>query len=158
MRVEQSPVLKTFAGAKEQMNFQLPLQNRDQGMTAGLGTILSPIRIDLWSSSDLRAFGRGLYGSQEVALPGYEEHRFAERIRQNQRAIRENYLATAEAARNRIAITPAAEWLLDNHHIVEENIRHVRRDLRPNFYRLLPTWTVPGKGKVPESWRLPGFT
>nr|MCU0789986.1 protein ndvB [Nitratireductor sp.] len=64
--------------------------------------------------------------------------------------IRENYLATADAARNRMAITPAAEWLLDNHHIVEENIRHVRRDLKPGFYRLLPTWTVPGKGKVPR--------
>ncbi|HSO48746.1 MAG TPA: protein ndvB, partial [Rhizobiaceae bacterium] len=85
-----------------------------------------------------------------MALPSYEEHVFSVRIRQNEKAIRENYLATAEAARNRIAITPAAEWLLDNHHIVEENIRHVRRDLKPGFYRLLPTWTIPGKGKVPR--------
>ncbi len=132
------------------MNFQLPMNRPDTGPTAAPGGILSPIRIDLWSSSDLRAFGRGLSGSSEVALPSYEEHVFSVRIRQNEKAIRENYLATAEAARNRITITPAAEWLLDNHHIVEENIRHVRRDLKPGFYRLLPVWTVPGKGKVPR--------
>ncbi len=116
----------------------------------GLGSILAPIRIDLWSSSDLRAFGRGLFGSDEVLLPEYQEVDFASRIRENERQIRENYIATAETVRQRISITPAAEWLLDNHHIVEENIRHVRRDLTRNFYRILPKWTVPGKGSTPR--------
>ena len=35
-------------------------------------------------------------------------------------------------------ITPAAEWLLDNYHLVEEQIREIREDLPPSFYRLLP--------------------
>lgn len=35
-------------------------------------------------------------------------------------------------------IEPAAEWLLDNYHVVEEQIRQIRDDLPPNFYRQLP--------------------
>jgi cyclic beta-1,2-glucan synthetase len=35
-------------------------------------------------------------------------------------------------------VTPAAEWLLDNYHVVEEQIREIRQDLPPSFYRLLP--------------------
>ena len=36
------------------------------------------------------------------------------------------------------AITPAAEWLLDNYHLVEEQIREIRDDLPPGYYRQLP--------------------
>ncbi len=35
-------------------------------------------------------------------------------------------------------ITPAAEWLLDNYHLVEEQIREIRDDLPPGYYRQLP--------------------
>jgi cyclic beta-1,2-glucan synthetase len=133
------------------MNAHLPQNGTARKVNTAIGRIPNPIRIDLWSSSDLRAFGRGLHGSDEVALPEYEQtSSFAARIRENERAIRENYIATAETVRKRIAITPAAEWLLDNHHIVEENIRHIRRDLKPGFYGILPTWKVPGKGSVPR--------
>ena len=33
---------------------------------------------------------------------------------------------------------PAAEWLLDNYHIVEAQIREIRDDLPPGYYRQLP--------------------
>ena len=35
-------------------------------------------------------------------------------------------------------MTPAAEWLLDNYHLVEEQIREIRDDLPPGYYRQLP--------------------
>ena len=35
-------------------------------------------------------------------------------------------------------ITPAAEWLLDNYHLVEQQVREVRTDLPPGYYRQLP--------------------
>ena len=35
-------------------------------------------------------------------------------------------------------VTPAAEWLLDNYHLVEAQILEIREDLPPGFYRLLP--------------------
>ena len=33
---------------------------------------------------------------------------------------------------------PAAEWLLDNYHLVQEQIREIRDDLPPGYYRQLP--------------------
>ncbi len=36
---------------------------------------------------------------------------------------------------------PAAEWLLDNYHLVEEQLRQIRDDLPPGYYRQLPKLT-----------------
>ena len=36
------------------------------------------------------------------------------------------------------SITPAAEWLVDNFHIVDEQLREIQDDLPPGFYRELP--------------------
>jgi cyclic beta-1,2-glucan synthetase len=35
-------------------------------------------------------------------------------------------------------VVPAAEWLLDNYHLVEEQVREIRDDLPPGYYRQLP--------------------
>ena len=37
-----------------------------------------------------------------------------------------------------IPITPAAEWLVDNYHLVERRIHEIRSDLPPGYYRQLP--------------------
>src|SRR6266404_7154827 len=42
------------------------------------------------------------------------------------------------AVRVERAITPAAEWLADNFHIVDEQLREIRDDLPPGFYHELP--------------------
>src|SRR4029077_13538878 len=36
------------------------------------------------------------------------------------------------------AITAAAEWLVDNFHIVDDQLRQIREDLPRGFYRELP--------------------
>ncbi len=43
-----------------------------------------------------------------------------------------------EAAARREAISPDAEWLLDNFHIIEETLREVRHDLPRDYYKQLP--------------------
>ncbi len=48
------------------------------------------------------------------------------------------YRAIAAAIREERAITPAAEWLVDNFHVVEDQIRELRDDLPHGFYRQLP--------------------
>ncbi|MBL8268169.1 MAG: hypothetical protein JNL55_17375, partial [Steroidobacter sp.] len=35
-------------------------------------------------------------------------------------------------------ITPAGEWLVDNYHVIEQQIRKIHSDLPPSFYRQLP--------------------
>ena len=53
------------------------------------------------------------------------------------RALREVYVALAEDAQQE-AMSPAAEWLLDNFHIISAAARDVHHDLPPAFFRRLP--------------------
>ena len=50
----------------------------------------------------------------------------------------ESYRAIAQAIKEERAITPAAEWLVDNFHIVEEQLREIHDDLPTGYYRKLP--------------------
>ncbi len=60
------------------------------------------------------------------------------RIRDNGRVLLDVYRDTATAVREERAVTPAAEWLVDNFHVVDEQIREIRDDLPRGYYRQLP--------------------
>src|ERR1700689_3659207 len=62
----------------------------------------------------------------------------APRVRDNGRVLLDHYRSIAGAIREERAITPAAEWLVDNFHVVEQQIREIRDDLPRGFYRQLP--------------------
>ena len=51
------------------------------------------------------------------------------------------YRTLAQAIKDERSITPAAEWLVDNFHIVEEQLREIRDDLPTDYYRELPKLT-----------------
>ena len=48
------------------------------------------------------------------------------------------YETIAETARQRRVVTPAAEWILDNFHVVDEQLKSIARDCTPAFLRSLP--------------------
>ena len=50
----------------------------------------------------------------------------------------DSYRVLAGAIREERSITPAAEWLVDNFHIVDEQLREIRDDLPADYYRKLP--------------------
>jgi cyclic beta-1,2-glucan synthetase len=58
-------------------------------------------------------------------------------LRDHMRALRGVYTALAEDARQE-AMSPAAEWLLDNFHIISAAARDIHHDLPPSFFRRLP--------------------
>ena len=61
-----------------------------------------------------------------------------DRLADNERVLLGAYRSIAKAADEGRPITPAAEWLLDNYHLVEQQVREVRTDLPPGYYRQLP--------------------
>jgi cyclic beta-1,2-glucan synthetase len=60
------------------------------------------------------------------------------RLSSNARVLREAYLTMATDVRRAEFVTPAAEWLLDNYHLVASEIRDVRQNLPRGYYRALP--------------------
>ncbi|WP_442593468.1 GH36-type glycosyl hydrolase domain-containing protein [Parapusillimonas sp. JC17] len=60
------------------------------------------------------------------------------RLDQNAAVLLSAYRSSAMELEAGRGIEPAAEWLLDNYHVVEEQIWQIRDDLPPGFYRQLP--------------------
>ena len=63
------------------------------------------------------------------------------RVLDNGRVLLKSYRAIAQAIREERTITPAAEWLVDNYHIVDEQLREIHDDLPSGYYRELPKLT-----------------
>ncbi|WP_231382128.1 GH36-type glycosyl hydrolase domain-containing protein [Sphingobium indicum] len=61
-----------------------------------------------------------------------------DRLAANETSLIQSYRAIMAAVVDKAAITPAAEWLIDNFHLVERQIREIRLDLPPRYYRQLP--------------------
>ena len=97
-----------------------------------------PIREELFSAERLEEHARSLAGAQPVATKRTRSQPLSSRLDENESALRRAFRRTVSAAEAGIAITPAAEWLSDNYHIVESQIREVRADLPPGYYRQLP--------------------
>jgi len=58
-------------------------------------------------------------------------------LKRHMRALRDIYTTLAEDARQE-AMSPAAEWLLDNFHIISAAARDIKHDLPPSFFERLP--------------------
>ena len=96
------------------------------------------IRAELFSTERLEQHAESLAAAQPVTAKPKTGRRLATRLGQNGRVLLDTYRTIAAAIREERAITPAAEWLVDNFHVVEEQIREIRDDLPRGFYRQLP--------------------
>src|SRR6201984_1860788 len=97
-----------------------------------------PIRAELFSVERLEQHAESLAAAQTVTETIGEVRPLIPRVLENGRVLLEYYQETAAAVSREQAITPAAEWLLDNFYIVDEQLREIRDDLPPGFYRKLP--------------------
>ncbi len=97
-----------------------------------------PIRAELFSVERLEQHAETLAAAQTVTKVAGAGRPLIPRVAENGRVLLESYRATARAIQNEHAITPAAEWLVDNFYIVEEQLREIRDDLPAGFYRKLP--------------------
>jgi cyclic beta-1,2-glucan synthetase len=97
-----------------------------------------PIRAEVFGIERLEQHAASLAEAQRVTRRTIRGRPVAQRVRENGRVLLEAYRAIAAAVREERAITPAAEWLVDNFHVVEDQIRQIRDDLPRRFYRQLP--------------------
>ena len=96
------------------------------------------IREELFSSERLEQHAGSLAQAQQVTSKPLARRSLRGRLHDNESVLLAAYRAIAAAAGDTSAITPAAEWLIDNYHLVEQQIRQIKDDLPPRFYRQLP--------------------
>jgi cyclic beta-1,2-glucan synthetase len=97
-----------------------------------------PIREELWGVERLEQHAATLAASLRVRPGRLWDRRLTPRVWQNGRVLLECYRTIAASIREERAMTPASEWLIDNFHLVEEQLREIREDLPASFYRQLP--------------------
>jgi cyclic beta-1,2-glucan synthetase len=97
-----------------------------------------PIRAELFGIERLEQHAESLAVAQQITGESGKGRPLLPRVEDNGRVLRDAYRLIARAIREERAIIPAAEWLVDNFYIVDEQLREIRDDLPAGFYRELP--------------------
>ncbi len=98
-----------------------------------------PLRGELLSLESLEERAKTLAAVFTLAREGRRGgHDVLPRLDANLRFLRQAYRALADDVHRGVAVPPAAEWLLDNFHLVESEALAVRHDLPAPYYRKLP--------------------
>jgi cyclic beta-1,2-glucan synthetase len=98
----------------------------------------APVRDELFSVERLEQHAETLAAAQLVTAQPPRVLSLHRRLDDNAAVLLAAYRASAAELERGRGMVPAAEWLLDNYHIVEEQVREVRDDLPPGYYRQLP--------------------
>ena len=97
-----------------------------------------PIRSELFSLERLEQHAESLAKAQRVETRIGRGKGLAARLDENAQMLARAYREVSQTIDGGQPITPAAEWLLDNFYVVDEQSREIRNDLPPGFYRRLP--------------------
>ena len=97
-----------------------------------------PIREELYSIERLEQYAAALAAEHKIAEKPQRASLLLPRLEDNGRKLIAAYKTLVESIREEHVISPAAEWLVDNFHIVEEQVREIREDLPKSYYYELP--------------------
>jgi len=99
-----------------------------------------PIRAELFNVERLEQHAESLAAAQKISssktLTG--QKRIAHRLDENAVALLSAYETICKSIASGRPITPAAEWLIDNFHVVEDQVRQILQDLPAGYYKELP--------------------
>ena len=95
-----------------------------------------PLRAELFNVDQLARHARALAADHNL-LPRHRSNRLLAHLERNEQILRAFNRATLAVNASR-RITPAAEWLLDNFYLIEEQIQMARRHLPRGYSRELP--------------------
>src|SRR6476660_1127098 len=96
-----------------------------------------PVRAEIYSVERLEQYALTL-AAEHKTVNRKTRAQLLPRLEDNGRKLVAVYRTLVEAIRNGRSISPAAEWLVDNFHIVEEQLREIREDLPKSYYHELP--------------------
>nr|WP_281354743.1 glucoamylase family protein [Roseospira navarrensis] len=98
----------------------------------------APIREERFGLDRLERHAESLAVAQQVTDRPPRVPPLDRRLKSNAIALLAAYRSSAAEAEKGGDIVPAAEWLLDNYHLVEKQIRQIHDHLPAGYYRQLP--------------------
>lgn len=112
----------------------------------------APIRAELFGAQRFAQHGHSLARAQVVqsADARGDGHPFFPRVDKNLDSLRSAYDYIALISRSGRYVSPAAEWLLDNFHLVEAQLQQIREGVPRRYYARLPKLAVPPLAGLPR--------
>ena len=98
----------------------------------------NPIREEVFGKERLEQHGDSLARAQRVTAYPRRVFSLHRRLKDNEQELLTAHRVIAKAIIEGRAVTPGAEWLVNNSHVVEEQIRDIRKNLPPAYYQQLP--------------------
>ncbi len=98
----------------------------------------TPVRAEIFGMQRFGQHGRSLGATHHVQTGRSRSAVFFPRLRDNVAVLRLAQRYIAEQAATGYDLSPAAEWLLDNFHLIEAQLKEVRDGLPRRYFRALP--------------------
>ncbi len=124
--------------AKRRAGRSFPISPTSQRSGDAEPDVDEPISAELFSIERLEQHAATLAAAQQVRPAADRGMAIRPRVAENGRVLVETYRVLAQAIKDERTISPAAEWLVDNFSVVDEQLREIRDDLPPDYYRELP--------------------
>ncbi|MDR3370948.1 GH36-type glycosyl hydrolase domain-containing protein [Rhodoferax sp.] len=102
------------------------------------GPVQGPIRSEIFGPQRFAQHGRSLAETHRAAPGTARVPQFFPRIEGNIAALRQAHAYIGTLAGTGYDVSPAAEWLLDNFHLVEAQLKEIKEGLPRSYYRKLP--------------------
>ena len=102
------------------------------------GPVERPNRSEIFGPERFAQHGRSLAATHRADSVKGRAAAFFPRFRDNMRVLREAGRYIAFQATNGLDVSPAAEWLLDNFHLIEAQLEEIADGLPRRYFRDLP--------------------
>ncbi|MFM2348610.1 MAG: hypothetical protein RL654_3363, partial [Pseudomonadota bacterium] len=100
--------------------------------------VLPPIRAEIFGPQRFAQHGRSLGETHRAEQATSHAQTFFPRLRSNIDALRHAHRYIGVQAATGYDISPAAEWLLDNFHLIEAQFKEIHDGLPRRYFRALP--------------------
>ncbi|RZL01552.1 MAG: carbohydrate-binding protein [Rubrivivax sp.] len=102
------------------------------------GSVAPANRSEIFGAGRFAEHGRSLAATHEARNAALRSTAFFPRLRDNIRVLREAHHYISTQAITGHDVSPAAEWLLDNFHLIEAQLKEIRDGLPRRYFRDLP--------------------
>ncbi len=113
-------------------------QQIERVLDARNGSALEPIRAEIFGPARFEEHGRSLAVAQRAGKAAFGQTTFYPRLQSNIRTLRASFHYIAGQVHDGQDVGTAAEWLLDNFHLIDDQLREIREGLPANYYASLP--------------------
>lgn len=100
--------------------------------------IEDPIRSEVFGIARLEGHARSLAHAQRIIKDPRKGKALTSRIKENKVVLEYVYHHILNAVKNKYGITSAAEWMVDNFHIIRAQLKDIQDHLPSEYYRELP--------------------